>query len=77
MFERINIWYDKLTPVKQLCISFLATWSFWLTTSLILDKFILEEKHSIVYQLFYATWMAFFMTIFFNYKKVSSLFKNK
>jgi len=65
----------KLPPLKQLAISFILNWFFWLITRLLADQFIFDEKHSWKSNLFHATWMSFFMTIPFNWKLIKKLFQ--
>jgi len=73
---KLNVWYKNLKPLKQLGISFLANWIIWFIASLTKDKMFFDEKHSLIYHIFDAIWMAFFMTILFNWKKAQLLFKS-
>jgi len=64
----------KLPPLKQLAISFILNWFFWLITRLLADQFIFDEKRSWKSHFFHATWMSFFMTIPFNWKELKQIF---
>jgi hypothetical protein len=75
MFRKYNHWYNDLTPLKQLTGFFIFYWCLWLISSLLGDKFFFDEQHSWGYHIFDATWMAFFMTICFNWPKLKAMFK--
>lgn len=77
MIKKYKDWYSSLTPFKRLAVSFILNWFYWLIAWLIADQFFFEEKHSIQYHLFHATWMSFIMTMPFNWKKIKELFKFK
>ena len=75
MFRRLNAWYRSLTPVKQFGISFLANWVIWFIVSLVEDMVFYEERHSLLYHVSDAIWMALFMTVFYNWKVTRLAFK--
>ena len=75
MLKRYNKWYNNLTALKQLTVSFTINWFVWLFGSLLGDKIFFDEQHSWGYHIFDATWMAFFMTILYNWTTVKTLFK--
>lgn len=77
MIKKYKDWYSSLTPFKRLAVSFILNWFYWLIAWLIADQFFFEEKHSIRYHLFHATWMSFFMTMPFNWKVTKELFMYK
>jgi len=72
---RLNSWYKNLTPLKQPGILLPANWIIWFTAWLIGDNVFFDEKHSLIYHIFHATWMALFITIVFNPGKIKSFFK--
>jgi len=69
-------WYKRLTPPKHLLVSFGINWLFWFAALLIGDKFFIGKNYNLAYHLFHATWMAFFWTILFHWKKITAIFKN-
>ena len=71
------IWYNKQPAGLQLAIMFLIQWLYWLLAAKLFDYLIEDSPKSKGQLIFYATWMAFFMTIFFNLKKVKRLFNRK
>jgi len=77
MLMRLHNWYKNLTPLQQLGILFIINWIIWFIGSLIEESVFYNEEHSWIYHIFNATWMAFFMTIPFNWKKVKFLFKKQ
>jgi hypothetical protein len=77
MFKKYSNWYRNLTPLKKLLVSFILNWIYWLTAWLIAEKFFFDERRSWRYHAFHATWMAFFMTIPFNWKELKMIFKGE
>lgn len=77
MIKKYNKWYNSLTPLKKLIISFILNWFYWLIAWLIAEQFVFDEKRSLKYHVFHATWMAFFMTIPFNWKELKQIFKSQ
>jgi len=75
MLKKRNNWYNNLSPLKQLTLYFVFNWLLWCIASLIGEKLSFTETRSIGGHIFSATWMSFFMTIFFNWKKSKLLFK--
>jgi len=75
--NKINQWVRKQPPVKQLAISFISNWLFWLISWLLAEQFFFEETRSWKYHFFHATWMSFFMTIPFNWKLIKKLFQSQ
>jgi hypothetical protein len=76
MFKKYFQWYDTLTPLKQLAVSFFINWCYWLIASLILYRFFFEQRLW-YHHIFHATWMAVFMTIPEKWRQVKALFKSK
>ncbi len=72
MFAQLTHWYQALTPLKQLIISFLLTWIFWLAAWLIGERVFFDESMSWAYHFFHATWMAFFTIVPFNWKRIKA-----
>jgi hypothetical protein len=66
----------NLTSIKQLGISFLTNWIFWLLGSLLGDTIVYEEQHSLTYHFSRAAWMSCCMTVFFNWEKTKALFRH-
>ena len=77
MVKKYNEWYNSKTPLKRLIISFILNWFYWLIAWLIAEQFVFDEKRSWKYHVFHATWMAFFMTIPFNWKELKQIFKSQ
>jgi len=76
MSTRFNRWCNSLTPLKQVAVAFIFNWFLWFIGSLLGDSVFYDEKHSLTYHVFNATWMAAFMTVPFNWKGVKALFKH-
>ena len=75
MIKKYSKWYRNLTPLKRLTVSFILNWFYWLIASLIAEQFFFDENRSWNYHFFHATWMAFFMTIPFNWKEIKQIVK--
>lgn len=76
MIKKYNEWYSGLTPSKKLLVSFVLNWFYWLIAWLIAEQFIFDETRSWKYHVFHATWMAFFMTLPFNWKELKQIFRS-
>ncbi len=72
--KRYAKWYNNLTPIGRLTVSFILNWIYWLIAWLIGEKLFFDEVRSWAYHFMHATWMAFFMTILFNWQVVKSIF---
>ncbi|WP_207491886.1 hypothetical protein [Aridibaculum aurantiacum] len=71
--------YNSLSDRRKLLVNFLLQWLYWMLAWW-LYKWVWPDKDeplTLFNLLFYATWMAFWMTIVFNWKKVRQLFKKK
>ncbi len=75
MFKKYRNWNRNLGPLKRLLFSFILNWIFWLTVRIIEDEFFFDEHRSWSNHIFYATWMSFVMTIFFNWKELKTIIK--
>jgi len=74
MFSLLINWYKNLSPARKLLISFIANWIVWFISWLVIKEFLLDEKHSISYYIFYATWMAFFGMLLSDWKNIKLVF---
>ncbi len=77
LFKKYEKWFSNLTPLKKLTVSFILNWFYWLIAWLIAEQFIFDENRSWKYHFSHATWMAFFMTIPFNWKELKQIFKTE
>lgn len=75
MIKKYKIWYSNLTALKKLTVSFILNWFYWLIAWLIAEQIFFDENRSWKYHVFHATWMAFFMTIPFNWKELKEIVK--
>jgi len=64
-----------MRPLKQLIISYILNWIFWIIAGLIVERIYYDDRQSWSYHILNASWMAFFTTIFFNWKTINALFK--
>jgi len=76
MFKKYSKWYNSMTPLKQLTVSYILNWIFWLITALIVERIYYDERQSWGFQIFEASCMAFFTTIFFSWNTIKALFKS-
>lgn len=74
MTKTYKEWYQSLSLIKQLCISFALNIAFWFISSLIFDIFIWNQDRPIQHFAFRALFMAFFWTIIFNWSKIKEIF---
>jgi hypothetical protein len=72
-----NKWYKTLSPARQLIISFIVSWFYWLLVWLISQKFFYEQHQSWTYHLISATLMALFMTLLWKWKQISMFFNSR
>lgn len=77
MIKKYNQWFDQLTSLQKLVVSYSLNWIFWLIAWLLAEQFIFDEKRSWSYHIFHATWMSFFMIIPFNWKELKQIFKSE
>lgn len=75
MTTRFSRWYNSLTHLKRVAVTFTFNLLFWFIGSLLEDRIFFDEQHSLAYHVFHATWMASFMTVLFNWKELKVLFK--
>lgn len=75
MLKKYYNWYNNLKPFKKFTVSFFLNWLYWFVAWLIAEEFIYEEKRSLKYQFFHATWMSIIMTIPFSWKALKQIFK--
>lgn len=77
MIKKFSNWYQNLTPLKKLSVSFVLNWVYWLIAWMIADHFLFNENHPWKYHVFHATWMASFFTIFYNWKNLKQIIKGQ
>lgn len=77
IFKKLFFRYKQFSALKQLCILFGINWICWFIFSIIGDRFFYEERHSMGYHLFDATFMALCWTLFWNYTALKLLFSPK
>ena len=73
--NRYKSFYVQLTPVQQLLFTFIFNWFYWLGGWYLFAYLQFIEDKSLAYLLFYATWMAFFMTFVFSRKAINTIKK--
>ena len=71
----IKKWFNNFPPLKNLAISFILNWFFWIIMRLLADQFIFDEAHSWKNNILHATWMSLFMIIPFNWIAIQKIFK--
>lgn len=77
MFHRLLKSYQSLSPKMQLLLAFVVYFIFWIGV-LIIRHYWFERASDSVLRLFSeAVFMAFFITLFFEWKKVKLVFKKK
>jgi len=78
MFKRLHSQYKALSPAKQLAISFMINWIVWFIFSL-LREVVWDTDQPITFgsHIFYATWMAIFMTLLFRWSILKLIIKKK
>lgn len=74
MLKQINTAYRKLSPLKQLLISFPINFILWFFSSYLQDIVFNDEKHSFASHLFDGIFMAIFFVVLFNFYTVRQLF---
>jgi len=77
MLLKFRIWKNNLSPVKQLAVSFMLYWVYWLIAWLIFEKLYNKGFHSATYHIMHATWMAGFWMIFQKWKLIKQVFAKK
>lgn len=74
--SKFTEWYKKLSAKKKVAALFAMQWIYWLLTIKLLDKVWPNEKPKTIQELILnATWMALWMTIFFQWKNIKQIFK--
>jgi len=76
VIKRYQNWHSKLTPIQQLCLSFMFNWSYWFIAWQLATYFHFLEERSYGYAIFHATWMAFFSTIPFNRNEIGKILRS-
>jgi hypothetical protein len=77
MYKKYTSWYNGLSPVKQLAVSFALYWFYWFIAWLIVEQFLFKETRGLPSLLFRATWMAFLMTMPYHWKTLKKIFKSQ
>jgi hypothetical protein len=70
MFKKLINWYLRLSLPKQFALLFLINGMYWFFASQFIYKLLWNERHTLSYEISHAVWMAFFMTMFFRWKKI-------
>ena len=77
MLRKILKWY-QIKPAKiQLLLAFGVYFIFWIGVLLIRHYWFERESDSLLKLISESVFMAFFITLFFEWKKVKSVFKKK
>ena len=77
MLQKMIKWY-QLRPVKvQLLLAFLVYFIFWIGVLVIRHHWFERKSDSPLRLISESVFMAFFITLFFEWKKVKVLFKKK
>ena len=77
MIENKEVWYKKQTPLKQLVFLFFLNYFIWFFGLLFTDKFLLNEKNSLLYYLFETLITSIIMTVIFSWSIIKSLATKK
>jgi hypothetical protein len=77
MLLKFRIWKNNLSPAKQLVVSFLLYWVYWLVAWLIFEKLYNKSFHSATYHIMHATWMGGFWLLFSKWKLIKQVFAKK
>ena len=73
--NRYKSFYNQLTQLDQLRFTSIFNWFYWLGAGYLFAYLQFIEDKSLAYLLFYATWMAFFMTFVFSRKAINTIKK--
>ena len=69
-------WYNNLSVQKKVAVHYFMQWIYWLLATKLLNKVWPDEKPKTIQEiLFHATWMAMWMTLFFQWKNIKLIFK--
>jgi len=77
MLLKFRHWKNNLSPAKQLAVSFVVYWVYWMVAWLIFEKIVDGKFHSLTYHLMHATWMAGFWMVFNKWKLIIQVFAKK
>ena len=77
MLLKFRNWKNNLAPAKQLVVSFMVNWVYWLVAWLIFEKLKFLSPHSVKYHIFHAIWMAGFILVFQKWKLIKQVFAKK
>ena len=76
MMSKFTDWYKNLSAKKKVASHFAMQWIYWLLSIKFLDNVWPSEKPKTIQELiFKATWMALWMTLFFQWKNIKLIFK--
>ena len=70
-------WYQHLPPKVELLLAFMVYLLFWIGVSLIRNYWFDRRLESPLRIFSESVFMAFFITLFFEWKKVNLIFKKK
>jgi hypothetical protein len=78
MLKKLATWYKNQQPLKQLGLMLLFNFLFWIVLSYIGDLVFPDiDNETVKHRVFHAIWMAFWWTVFFNWKLVKLFFFKK
>jgi len=77
MLLKFRNWKNNLAPAKQLVVSFMLYWVYWLVAWLIFERIMNGSFRSITYHIVHATWMGGFWLLFNKWKLIKQVFAKK
>ena len=77
MLPKFLKWYQSQTVIVQLLLAFGTYFIFWIGVSFMRQYWFERQKDSLLRLLLESVFMAFFITLFFEWKKVKVLFNKK
>jgi hypothetical protein len=77
MIKKYKAWYKRLSNRKQLLLFFFLLGCYWFLANHYILSRLINENHSLVYDIANAIWMGMMMTTVFNWEKVRDLFRKQ
>ena len=77
MIQKFLKWFQARSVIGQLLISFCVYFIFWMGVSFIRQHWFERKTDSLLRFFLESLFMAFFITLFFEWKKVKLLFEKK
>lgn len=77
MLQKFLKWYQSRSVIVQLLLAFGAYFIFWIGVSFVRQHWFERKTDSPLRFFLESVFMAFFITLFFEWRKVKGLFKKK